>query len=204
MDQGICGFPTRLSHDAFPGGFPTGLSHVPPWCESILGLTVEAVQGKQVSLEWTETSGGLWECCTTLESSPLPDASSLRVPGPLSVVCEEPQLHGAAKTHSCRFSLSVYPVLRRPAHSARGRASSSLACSSPGPGPCFWDSSCSFGPYRLGVPLPEEFRREEWVGYSLKFGLPRPGWPAGEVPGPQTCCLLWLEMALEDAVGSFR
>ena len=42
-------------------GFPTGLSHVPPWCESILGLKVEAVQGKQVSLEWTETSGGLWE-----------------------------------------------------------------------------------------------------------------------------------------------
>ena len=30
-------------------------------CESILGLKVEAVQGKQVSLEWTETSGGLWE-----------------------------------------------------------------------------------------------------------------------------------------------
>ena len=28
---------------------------------SILGLKVEAVQGKQVSLEWTETSGGLWE-----------------------------------------------------------------------------------------------------------------------------------------------
>ena len=44
---------------AFPRGFPTGLSHVPPWCESILGLKVEAVQGKQVSLEWTETSGGL-------------------------------------------------------------------------------------------------------------------------------------------------
>ena len=37
------------------------LSHVPPWCESILGLKVEAVQEKQVSLEWTETSGGLWE-----------------------------------------------------------------------------------------------------------------------------------------------
>ena len=34
----------------------TGLSHVPPWCESILGLKVEAV-----SLELTETSGGLWE-----------------------------------------------------------------------------------------------------------------------------------------------
>ena len=35
---------------------------MPPWCESILGFKVEAVQGKQVSLEWTETSGGLWEC----------------------------------------------------------------------------------------------------------------------------------------------
>ena len=60
-------FPSRgstdqeLSHEAFPRGFPTGLSHVPPWCESILGLKVEAEQGKQVSLEWTETSGGLWE-----------------------------------------------------------------------------------------------------------------------------------------------
>ena len=40
------GFPTRLSHEAFPRGFPTGLSHVPPLCESILGLKVEAVQGK--------------------------------------------------------------------------------------------------------------------------------------------------------------
>ena len=50
-----------LSLEAFPRGFPTGLSHVPPCCKSILGLKVEAVQGKQVSLEWTETSGGLWE-----------------------------------------------------------------------------------------------------------------------------------------------
>ena len=31
---------------AFPRGFPTGLSHVPPWCESILCLKVEALQGK--------------------------------------------------------------------------------------------------------------------------------------------------------------
>ena len=60
-------FPSRgsrdlsLSLEAFPRGFPTWLSHVPPWCESILGLKVEAVQGKQVSVEWTETSGGLWE-----------------------------------------------------------------------------------------------------------------------------------------------
>ena len=61
MDQGICGFPSRISHEAFPRGFSTGLSHVPPWCESILGLKVEVVQGKKFSLEWTETSGGLWE-----------------------------------------------------------------------------------------------------------------------------------------------
>ena len=67
MDQGICGFPARLSHEAFPRGFPTGLSHVPPWCESILGLKVDLVQGKQVTLEWTETSRGLWECGTTME-----------------------------------------------------------------------------------------------------------------------------------------
>ena len=61
VDQGICSFLSRLSHEAFPRGFPTGLSHVPPWCESILGFKLETVQGKQVSLEWTETSGGLWE-----------------------------------------------------------------------------------------------------------------------------------------------
>ena len=67
MDLGICVFPSRLSYEAFPRGFPTGLSSVTPWCESILGLKVEAVQGKQVSLEWTETFGGLWECGTTLE-----------------------------------------------------------------------------------------------------------------------------------------
>ena len=66
-DQRICGFPSRLSREAFPRGFPTGLSHVPPWCESILGLKVEALQGRQVSLELTETSRGLWECGTTLE-----------------------------------------------------------------------------------------------------------------------------------------
>ena len=60
-------FPSRgsrdlwLSLEAFTRGFPKGLSQVTPWCESILGLKVEAVLGKQVSLEWTETSGGLWE-----------------------------------------------------------------------------------------------------------------------------------------------
>ena len=60
-------FPSRGSRDqgllleAFPRGFPTGLSHVPQWCESILGLKVEALLEKQVSLEWTEISGGFWE-----------------------------------------------------------------------------------------------------------------------------------------------
>ena len=38
VDQGICGFPSRLSHEAFPRGFPTGLSHVLQWCDSILVL----------------------------------------------------------------------------------------------------------------------------------------------------------------------
>ena len=37
-----------LSLEAFPRGFPTGLPHVPLWCESILSLKVEAVQGIQV------------------------------------------------------------------------------------------------------------------------------------------------------------
>ena len=50
-------FPSRgsrdlwLSLEAFPRGLPTGLSHVPPWCESILGLKVETLQGNQFSLE---------------------------------------------------------------------------------------------------------------------------------------------------------
>ena len=37
------------------------LSHMTQWSESILGLKVEAVKGKEVSLKWTETSGGLLE-----------------------------------------------------------------------------------------------------------------------------------------------
>ena len=50
-------FPSRgsrdlwLSLEAFPRGFPRGfhtaLSQVPPLCESILGLKVEAVQGQR-------------------------------------------------------------------------------------------------------------------------------------------------------------
>ena len=50
-----------LSLEAFPRVFPTGLSQVPPWCELIVDMKVEAVQGKQVPLEWTESSGGLLE-----------------------------------------------------------------------------------------------------------------------------------------------
>ena len=40
---------------------------MPPWCETILDLKVDLVQGKQVTLEWTETSGGLWEWGLILE-----------------------------------------------------------------------------------------------------------------------------------------
>ena len=79
VDQGICGFLSRLSHEAFPRGFPKGLSHVPPWCESIRGLKVEAVQGKQVSLEWTETSWGLriwWNHPAVPLAFPVESASS--------------------------------------------------------------------------------------------------------------------------------
>ena len=89
MDQEICGFPSRFSLEAFPRGFPTGLSHGPPWCESILGLKVEAVQGKQVSLEWTETSGGLWERWNDPGvplAFPVESASSLDVTGMLGIL----------------------------------------------------------------------------------------------------------------------
>ena len=66
-------FPSRGSRDlwlfleAFPRAFPTGVSHVPSWCESILGLKVDVVQGNQDSLEWTETSGDSGNGGTNLE-----------------------------------------------------------------------------------------------------------------------------------------
>ena len=88
MDQSICGFPSRLSHEAFPRGFPTGLSHVPPWCGSILGLKGEAVQGKQVALEWTETSGALlewWHDPGVPLAFPVESASSSDVTGTTGV-----------------------------------------------------------------------------------------------------------------------
>ena len=57
---------------------------MPPWCESILGLEVETVQGKQVSLEWTESSGGLldwWHDPGVPLAFPVESASSCDVPG---------------------------------------------------------------------------------------------------------------------------
>ena len=66
-------FPSRgsrdlcLSLEAFPRGFPTGLSHVPPWCESILGLKVEAVKGKQFPWNGLRDPGDSGNGGTTLE-----------------------------------------------------------------------------------------------------------------------------------------
>ena len=89
-----------LSLEAFPRGFPTGLSQVTLWWESIHRVKVEAVQGKQVPLEWTETSGGLLEWCTTLEFlSPF----LWRAP-PVEMRPEYPEFfpEQAAKEHSSR------------------------------------------------------------------------------------------------------
>ena len=79
LDQGICCFPSRLSQEAFPRGFPTGQSHVPPLCESIPGVKVDTLQGNQVPLEWTEISGGLlkwWHDPAGLLAFPVESTSS--------------------------------------------------------------------------------------------------------------------------------
>ena len=55
-------------HEAFPRRFPTVMFHVPPSCQSILGLKVDAMPGKQASVLWTETSGVSGNGGTTLES----------------------------------------------------------------------------------------------------------------------------------------
>ena len=68
-----------LPLEAFPPGFPTGLSHVPAWWESILGLNVEEVQGKQIPLEWTKTSSRLlewWDDAGVPLAFPMESASS--------------------------------------------------------------------------------------------------------------------------------
>ena len=62
---------------------------MPPWCESILGLKVEAVQGKQVSLEWTEISGGLrewWHDPGVPLAFPVESASSSDAPGMMGIL----------------------------------------------------------------------------------------------------------------------
>ena len=70
----VSGFPSpgsrdlRLSLEAFPRGFPTELSHVTPWCESILGVKVEAVQAENRFL-WNGLRhlGDSWNGGTTQE-----------------------------------------------------------------------------------------------------------------------------------------
>ena len=57
----------RLSHEAFPRVFPAGLSHVPPWCESILGLKVEAVQGNRFPWNGLRHLGDSGNGGTTME-----------------------------------------------------------------------------------------------------------------------------------------
>ena len=52
---------------AFPRGFPTGLSHVPPWCESILGVKVEAVRENRFLCNELRHLGHSWNGGTTLE-----------------------------------------------------------------------------------------------------------------------------------------
>ena len=74
---------------AFTRAFPTGLSHVPPCCESILGMKVEAVQGKQLPLEWTEISGGLlewWQDPGVPLAFPVESASSWDSTGMLGIL----------------------------------------------------------------------------------------------------------------------
>ena len=67
VDHGMCGFPSRLSPEALPGGFPTGLSHVPPWWESILGMKVEAVEQNSFLWNGVRHLRDSWNVDTTLE-----------------------------------------------------------------------------------------------------------------------------------------
>ena len=56
-----------LSLEAFPRGFPTGLSHVPPWCESILGLKVEQCRENRFPWNGLRHLGDSGNGGTTLE-----------------------------------------------------------------------------------------------------------------------------------------
>ena len=67
VDHGICGFPSRISPEAFPRGFPTGLSLVPPWWESILGVKVEAAEQNRFLWNGLRHLRDSWNGDTTLE-----------------------------------------------------------------------------------------------------------------------------------------
>ena len=67
VDHGICGFPSRISLEAFTRGFRTELSNVPPWSESILVVKVEAAQGKQVLWNGLRHQGDSGNGGTTLD-----------------------------------------------------------------------------------------------------------------------------------------
>ena len=68
VDQGISGFSSSLFHKAFPRGFSTGLSHVPTWCESILGLKLR--QCREYRFPWNGLrSLGDYQICGTPWSS---------------------------------------------------------------------------------------------------------------------------------------
>ena len=59
----------------------TGLSHLPSCLQSILGVTVESVQGNQVYLDWIGTSGSVG-----IVAGPLEFLSSFKLrPPPLEV-----------------------------------------------------------------------------------------------------------------------
>ena len=67
MNQRIYGFPSSLSHEAFPRGFPTGLSHVQTWWESIHGVKVEAVEQNRFLWNGLRHLRDTWNGDTTLE-----------------------------------------------------------------------------------------------------------------------------------------
>ena len=56
-----------LSLEAFPRGFPTGLSHVPPWCEWILGLKSRQCRENRILCNGLRHLGHSWNGGTTHE-----------------------------------------------------------------------------------------------------------------------------------------
>ena len=78
----------------------TGLSHLPSCFESIFGVTVESVQGSQVSLEWIGTSGSFGMVTRPLEFL---SSFNLRLPPPaMPQECQDSFLDEAGKGSSSR------------------------------------------------------------------------------------------------------